>query len=152
MLIVFILICLAAGFIGAYFTSLSVKTWYKTIQKPSWTPPDKVFAPVWTVLYIMMAVAAWKVWLKTESLMNVEMIIFLCQLLLNTVWSILFFGYRNPFLALIEMAALWLAITATVILFFPIDLISGLLLLPYLLWVSFAFVLNFTIVRMNHKN
>jgi translocator protein len=144
----FVLLCLVTGFIGGAATSSAIADWYRGIAKPSWTPPDGVFAPVWTALYIMMAVAAWRVWL-TGDRVKPALALFFVQLALNLGWSLVFFGLRAPGLALIEIGFLWLAIAATMLAFFGRDSWAGLLFVPYLAWVSFAAALNFAIWRMN---
>lgn len=144
----FIIITLAVGMLGGWAVSGSVSGWYTTINKPTWNPPNWVFGPVWTVLYIMMAVAAWLVW-RTKDKIAPAMILYFSQLALNFAWSILFFGARSPWLGLVDITMLWLAIVATMLAFFGRSTMAGLLLIPYLAWVSFAAVLNFTIWRLN---
>lgn len=147
-LVIFISICLLAGFIGSRFTFVSVKTWYRTIRKPSWNPPNWIFAPVWTLLYIMMAVAAWRVWERTDNAFG-PMLMFAFQLVLNVAWSAIFFGMRNISLALKEIALLWTAVVATMTMFWSVDPLAGILFVPYAAWVTFAAFLNHTIDRMN---
>lgn len=142
-----IAICLGVAALGGLATASSVAEWYPTLNKPSWNPPSWVFGPVWTTLYIMMAVAAWLVWKRGNS--GPAMILFFAQLALNLAWSFLFFGARSPWLGLVDIAMLWLALLATVIVFFKRDRLAGALMLPYLAWVSFASFLNFTIWRLN---
>ena len=149
-LALFVFICLGTAGLGAAWTNLSVGDWYATLNKPSWTPPDWLFGPVWTTLYIMMAVAAWLVWRK-NGLADAWMplLLFAVQLLLNTAWSALFFGMRNPGIALADIVLLWIAILATVIAFGRVSSLAASLLVPYLAWVSFATALNWSIWRMN---
>jgi tryptophan-rich sensory protein len=142
-----IAICLGVAALGGLATASSVAEWYPTLNKPSWNPPSWVFGPVWTTLYIMMAVAAWLVWKRGNS--GPAMILFFAQLALNLAWSFLFFGARSPWLGLVDIAMLWLALLATVIVFFKRDRLAGALMLPYFAWVSFASFLNFTIWRLN---
>jgi len=147
-------IWLAASFgvaaVGGTSTASSVTTWYPTIAKPAWTPPAWVFGPVWTALYAMMAVAAWLVWRKAGwSRGGRALGIFVTQLALNAAWSILFFGMRSPLLGLIDIALLWIAIVLTIVAFARISKVALALLVPYLLWVSFAAALNFAIWRLN---
>jgi tryptophan-rich sensory protein len=149
-LVVFLGTSLLAGVIGALFTGSSVKTWFPELIKPAWNPPAALFGPVWTVLYILIGISAWKVWL-TGHFWGVPATIFAIQLALNIGWSWLFFGQRRPDLALIEIVLLWLSILAMVIVFSKQDRNAGWLLLPYLLWVSFASVLNFSIWTLNRK-
>jgi len=149
-LVVCVAVCLAAAGVGGLATSRSVATWYQTIEKPSWTPPGWVFGPVWTTLYLMMAVAAWLVWRRAGvSGGRLALTLFAAQLVLNAAWSWLFFGLQNPGAAFVELIVLWLAIVATLVAFWRTTAPAGWLMLPYLLWVTFAGVLNFTIWRMN---
>ena len=146
-LIIFIVISMSAGFIGSRYMP---GEWYASLDKPSWNPPGYIFAPVWTVLYILMGVAAWLVWTKGDGAQRITPIsIFVLQLALNALWSYLFFGLHRPDLAFIEIIVLWLAILATMILFWRIHGFAGMLLIPYLAWVSFAAVLNFQLWRLN---
>lgn len=146
-LVVCILICFAAAAIGGIWTSRSVGTWYKEIEKPSWNPPSWVFGPVWTALYLMMGISLWLVWRERAPALPLGL--FAVQLVLNAAWSGLFFGLRLPGAAFAEIVLLWLAIVGTVLTFRPIAPVAAYLLLPYLGWVSFAAVLNFTIWRLN---
>ncbi len=140
---------LVAG-VGGWFTSMGVSDWYLTLNKPSWNPPSWLFGPVWTVLYIAMAVAAWLVW-KDAGFDGARAALTLwgVQLVLNLAWSGLFFALRSPGWALVEILALWVSILATTVLFFGYSVWAGALMVPYLLWVTFASVLNGTIVRLN---
>jgi translocator protein len=149
-LAVAIILCLLAGAIGSIFTSKSIPTWYATLKKPSFNPPNYLFGPVWTILYILMGIAAYLIWTSGwNSVTKIALAVFAVQLILNTAWSILFFGLQNPFIAFIEIIFLWLAIVATIVLFYRISPAASYLLIPYLLWVSFASVLNFAIWRLN---
>ncbi len=139
-----VVLCLAVGSLAGYMTAQSVVTWYPTLVKPWFNPPSWLFAPVWTVLYIMMAIAAWLVWLRKGSL-----VLFYVQLALNFLWTFLFFNQQAPGLALIEIVAMWLAILATLLGFWKIDRRAGWLLVPYLAWVSFAGFLNASIWWLN---
>lgn len=149
-MIISIAICLGAGGLGAIATTPEIDGWYKTIEKPSWNPPGYVFGPVWTALYIMMGVAAWLVW-KREGFKKakVPLVLFTVQLLLNVVWSWIFFNLHQPGWAFVEIVVLWIAIVATTVAFFKRQKIAGWLMMPYLAWVSFASVLNFTIWQLN---
>ncbi len=132
-------------------TSSSVTTWYPTLVRPPFNPPSWVFGPVWTVLYVMMGVAAFLVWrrgLDTEGV-RTALIAFTLQLALNGLWSVLFFGLRSPGLALVEIIVLWLAILGTIVLFHRVMKLAAALLLPYLAWVSFAAVLNASLWWLN---
>ncbi len=138
------------GFIGAQFTSTSVNSWYTTIQKPSWNPPSWVFGPVWTALYILIAVSGWLLWRRRAApLARTALILFAIQLALNTLWSALFFGMQSPGLAAVEITLLWLAIGAYIATAFRTNRTAAWLFIPYWLWVSFAAVLNFTIFFLN---
>lgn len=141
---------LGAGALGSRPTFQAIPGWYKTLNKPSWNPPNWVFGPVWTVLYVLMAVAAWLVWSKVGfDQTSPWLLLYGVQLALNVAWSFLFFGARRPDWALTEIVFLWLSILATLLAFWKISLMAGLLLVPYLAWVTFAGVLNATIVRLN---
>ncbi|TWT60507.1 TspO/MBR family protein [Rubinisphaera italica] len=149
-LLVFIVICVGAGGLGAIATTPEIEGWYKTIIKPSWNPPGWIFGPVWTTLYIMMAIAAWLVWKQAGfKAAKLPLTTFAIQLLLNVGWSWIFFGMHQPGWAFVEIIFLWLAILTTTILFFEKSVTAGGLMVPYLAWVSFASVLNFTIWRLN---
>jgi translocator protein len=143
----FVFLCLAAGGLAGFATSQSVTEWYPTLNKPSWNPPAWVFAPAWTVLYIMMGVAAWLVWKAGNA--RTALILFFAQLALNVAWSFLFFGARSPGLGLIDVIAMWLAIAATIFAFSFRSRLAAFLMVPYLCWVSFATALNAAIVLMN---
>lgn len=146
-----IIICQLAGIIGSIFTAPSVQTWYAALQKPSFTPPDWIFAPAWIFLYLLMGISLYIVWKEglKKKIVKTGVSIFAVQLILNSAWSFLFFGIRNPFLAFIEIIMLWTAIFLTMLVFFRIKKEAFYLLLPYLLWISFALVLNFSIWRLN---
>ncbi len=150
-LIASILICQGVGSIGALFTSPAISTWYTTIQKPSFNPPNWIFAPVWTLLFLMMGISLYFVWSKgwEDKKIKIAVFIFSAQIALNIFWSLLFFGLQSPFYAFIEIIILWLAILLTIISFYKISKIATYLLLPYILWVSFAAVLNFSILILN---
>lgn len=149
-LVVSIVICFAAAGLGAAVTTPQIRGWYTTINKPSWNPPDWVFGPVWSTLYLMMAVSAWLIWRRGGlRAARTPLTVFAIQLALNSLWSVLFFGMQQPGLAAIEIVILWAAILATVISFWRQSKVAGGLLIPYLLWVSFATVLNVTIWRLN---
>lgn len=146
-----LIITFLAGFVGQLFTAPSIPTWYAALNKPAFNPPNWVFAPVWTTLYIMMAVAAWLVWERGLENKNVQtgLKFFVLQLALNSLWSIIFFGFQLPWLAFIEIICLWIAIFLTIKYFVKVSKLAGWLLLPYLLWVSFAAVLNLAIFWLN---
>lgn len=140
-----------AGGIGALFTSSAIRTWYNTLQRPDFAPPNWVFGPVWTTLFILMGIASYIVWSAgwERSDVRVALIAFGIQLVLNVLWSVLFFGARNPGGALIEIIVLWIAIGATIFLFWRVSTTAALLLVPYILWVSFASFLNYSFWRLN---
>jgi len=124
--------------------------WYARLQKPAWNPPSWVFGPVWNALYAMMAVAAWGFWKRGAFAVHlIALSLFLLQLLINALWSPLFFGLRNPALAFVDIVLLWLALLATVVAFWKARPFAGALLVPYLAWVTFASALNFAICRLN---
>lgn len=150
MLAAFVLLCLGVAAIGGWWTAESVGTWYRTLRKPAWTPPGWVFGPVWTVLYILMATAAWLVWRRRHEVpVRVPLTFFGVQLALNLAWSGLFFAMRRPDLALLDIAALWLVLAATTATFWRVRTLAGALLVPYLLWVTFASTLNAAIWQLN---
>lgn len=148
-----IFLCLSAGGIGSAFTASAIPEWYTTLQKPFFSPPNWIFAPVWTLLYILMGIAAALVWKK--GLRNPEvraaLVIFLLQLMLNTVWSFLFFGLRSPLLGLIDILFLWTMILVTIARFSRVSVPAALLLIPYVLWVTFASGLNLGIFLLNRS-
>lgn len=146
-----IAVCLLAAVIGSAFTTPAIPTWYAALLKPALNPPAWVFGPVWTVLYILIGIALYLVWSRGWSQKNVQvaMTIFAVQLVLNVLWSYLFFGLQSPFFALIEIVLLWIAIFMTLGAFYRVSVPAALLLLPYLLWVSFAAYLNYGIYILN---
>jgi len=146
----FIAGCLVVAGLGGAVTSLSVGGWYQGLTKPPFNPPDQVFAPVWTALYLMMAVAAWRVWRHRDSRgRGRALVLFASQLALNLLWSCLFFGWMAVGAALVEIVVLWVAIVATAVAFGRIDRVAGWLMAPYAAWVLFAIVLNAAIWRLN---
>lgn len=150
-LIISILVCQLAGLIGSIFTRASVSSWYVSLSKPSFTPPSWVFGPAWITLYVLMGISAFLVWSKGFNNREVKaaLIIFGIQLILNALWSAAFFGLRSPFGGLIVIVILWLAILVTILRFLNISTAAGLLLVPYILWVSFAAVLNLSLFLLN---
>lgn len=146
-----ILICQLAGIIGSIFTSQSVGTWYLELQKPSFNPPNWIFAPVWIILYFLMGISLYLVWSEGNKSKEAKSAysIFGVQLFLNAIWSLLFFGLQSPFYAFLEIIFLWIAILFTIICFLKISKSAAYLLIPYILWVSFAAVLNFSLWVLN---
>ena len=146
-----IIVCQLAGLIGSIFTVTAIPTWYAALQKPAFNPPNWIFAPVWTSLYLLMGISAFIIWRKGLSSSGVKeaLIVFVVQLILNASWSIVFFGLKSPLSGAVVIIILWIAILFTVVRFFKISMTASLLLLPYLLWVSFAAVLNISIWLLN---
>ncbi len=150
-LIIALIICQLAGLVGSMFTSPSLYTWYVYLEKPSFTPPNWLFSPVWVILFVFMGIALyllWKNFLK-ERAVRVALVWFGGQLGLNILWSIIFFGLKTPFLAWLEILLLWVAILVTIIKAIKVSKVAAVLLVPYFGWVSFAAVLNFYIWALN---
>lgn len=146
-LIFWVSISLSVGWVGSRF---SPGEWYVALAKPSWNPPSSVFAPVWSTLYVIMGMAAWLVWRRVGfSGAGVALGLFVFQLILNGLWSFLLFGLHRPDFAFLEIVALWLVILVTMIAFWRVSTPAGLLMVPYLAWVSFASALNFQLWRLN---
>lgn len=150
-LVIAITIPVLIGGASGFFTVSGVESWYQTIQKPSWNPPNWVFGPVWTTLYVMMGIALWLVWKEDTSkeLKLIAGILFAAQLTLNFFWSFIFFKLEQPGFAFLEILFMWVAILATIFAFAQVNKRAAWLLVPYISWVSFAAMLNFTIWRMN---
>lgn len=150
-LIAAILICEAAGIIGSLFTIPSIPTWYAALNKPAFSPPNWVFAPVWAILYALMGVSLYLIWKKGQEKYNVKfpLSLFGIQLFLNLLWSILFFGLHSPILGLVCIILLLFSIAATIFSFHKISKNAAYLLIPYLLWVSFASILNAAVWMLN---
>ncbi len=149
-LALFIGICLGVGAVGGVVTSGSVQSWYPQLRKPNWTPPNWLFGPVWTTLYILMAAAAWLVWRERKTIRGTKpLMAFWVQLGLNLLWSVLFFGLRSPGAAFAEVLLLCLAVGVTLVLFWRVNRVSGLLLVPYAMWLGFASVLNGVVWWLN---
>jgi tryptophan-rich sensory protein len=146
----FLALCFVVAAIGSLLTFPSIPTWYANLNKPSWNPPNSVFGPVWTTLFAMMAVSAWLVWRERgHKPVSWPLTLFGLQLILNAAWSGLFFALHSPGTALVDIILLWLAILACLIAFARVKPLAAALLLPYLLWVSYAFTLNLAIWRIN---
>ncbi len=149
-LFAFIILCLAVSGVGGAVTATSVDTWYQALEKPSFNPPDWVFAPVWTALYILMGIAAWRVWrLRSSGSTLTAFAVFGVQLCLNLAWSFLFFGLQRVDLALIEIVILLVAIITNTIVFWRIERLAGLLFVPYAAWVTYATILNTSLWLLN---
>lgn len=150
-LVLSIIIAELAGVIGSLFTVPSLESWYSTLARPELSPPNWVFGPVWTTLFALMGIAAFLVWKKglNQKDVRVALGVFAVQLVLNTMWSIIFFNLQSPLWAFIDLVVLWIAIILTMILFYKISKSAIWLLLPYILWVSFAGYLNYMIWILN---
>ena len=148
--VVSILMCQAAGTIGSLFTSSSIPTWYAMLNKPAFNPPNWIFAPVWIFLYILMGISFYLIWIKSD-VPNFGFLLsaFLLQLVLNAFWTIIFFGLKSPLYAFIEIIILWIMILICIISFYPVSKAASILLIPYILWVSLASILNFSLWRLN---
>jgi len=149
-LVLFVALCLGIGALGAAVTETSVETWYAGLAKPSFNPPDAVFGPVWTVLYILMGVAAWRVWrIADRDIARGPLTLFALQLALNLGWSVVFFGLQKIGAAVATIVVLDVAILVTMLAFRTIDRVAALLMAPYLAWATFATVLNIAIWQLN---
>ena len=144
-----VIVCLAAGILGSIFTTPNIATWYAALNKPAFNPPNWIFGPVWTTLYILMGISLYIIWEKGFEKNKLPIFFFGCQLVLNAKWSFLFFGMHSPLLGLIGIVLLWLFILATIISFYRVSKLAGILLVPYILWVSFASILNYYILILN---
>lgn len=142
---------LIVGFTASFFTITAVGSWYQTINKPSWNPPDWIFAPIWTTLYIMMGIAFFLVWrtLADKSVKRSAIILFILQLIANFFWSFIFFNQHQIALAFAEIIVLWLLILLTIFSFAKVSKLAAWLLVPYIIWVSFASILTYTIWQLN---
>lgn len=149
--IISIIICQLAGVFGSIFTRPAIPIWYANLNKPSFTPPNWVFSPVWITLFALMGISAFLVWNKGINYQGVKkaLTVFIVQLILNAFWSVVFFGLKSPLFGFLVIIILWIAILLTILNFFKVTKTAGLLLMPYILWVSFAAALNFSIWRLN---
>jgi len=140
-----------AGFVGSLFTTPAIPTWYAGLNKPSFSPPNWLFAPVWLLLYLLMGISLYIIWIKSAENLEAKTArnIFLVHLVFNASWSILFFGLNNPLLGLFNIITIWCFILYLIKAFFGLDKRAAFLLFPYLLWVSFASILNFSIYMLN---
>ena len=151
--IIAIIICELVGILGAVFTVRAIPSWYEKLRKPSFRPPNWLFGPVWTLLYLLMGIASARVWnlrIENEAALP-ALVAFLSQLALNGIWTPIFFGWKKLGLAAIEIILLWISIVLTVAAFWLVDHASAWLLVPYLAWVSFASVLNIAIWLLNRQ-
>jgi tryptophan-rich sensory protein len=149
--VIAVVACELAGAIGSIFSISAIPTWYATLAKPALNPPGWIFGPVWTTLYLLMGVAAFLVWRKGWERKDIKIVlsIFGGQLVLNALWSIIFFGLHSPAWAFVDIIAMWIVIVATIATFAKISRSAAWLLAPYILWVSFALYLNYAIWRLN---
>jgi tryptophan-rich sensory protein len=149
-LAVSIVLCQLAGFLGSLFTTPAIPTWYQTLNKPFFTPPNWIFSPVWISLFILMGISLFYVLRRPDHpQFKKALIFFFVQLMLNVLWSAAFFGLKSRFLGLVDIVLLWIAILFTILNFFKVSKFAGVLLIPYLLWVSFATLLNFSLWMLN---
>ena len=150
-LILAVLICQGMGLIGSLFTTPAIPSWYAGLVKPSFNPPNWIFAPAWILLYTLMGIAAFLIWNRRNGKKKIKtaLVLFSVQLVLNSLWSIIFFGLHLPQYAFLEILVLWFFILLTLLSFYKISKPAGLLLLPYILWVSFAAILNLSIMILN---
>jgi tryptophan-rich sensory protein len=149
-LVASVILCQIAGFLGSLFTTPAIPTWYATLKKPFFTPPDWIFSPVWISLFILMGISLFFVWRRQgHPQFKKALTFFFVQLILNVLWSLAFFGLRLPLLGLMDIILLWIAILLTIQNFLKISKFAGVLLIPYLLWVSFATLLNFSLWILN---
>lgn len=150
-LVVCVLVCLGVSYVGSLLTTPSIPTWYAALQKPPFNPPNWIFAPVWLTLFVLMGLSAFMVWDKglARKEVRIGLGLFVAQLALNLTWSGVFFALRSPLWAFVDIIALWILILLTTIWFFRVSRLAGMLMIPYILWVSFASVLNLAIVVLN---
>ena len=150
-LLISIAACQCAGVVGSLFTTPAIPTWYAALQKPAFTPPNWLFAPAWITLYLLMGISASIIWHRglNNRAIRVALIIFLIQLILNALWSVVFFGLESPLCGIVVIVLLWMAILLSIIMFFRVSTLAGSLLLPYIGWVTFAALLNIYIFVLN---
>ena len=151
-LIISLALCFLAAVVGSVFTTPAIPVWYAALAKPPFSPPNWLFGPVWTLLYALMGISAYLVWRKGlgDAKVRVALSVFIVQLVLNSIWSIAFFGLRSPMAGFVVIVALWLAILMTIVKFKELSMAASVLLVPYILWVSFAAVLNLSIWILNY--
>ncbi len=148
-IIIMIVVAQLSGIIGSVFTTTAIPTWYAALNKPWFTPPSYMFAPVWLTLYTLMGIAAGLIWASKSKLKQKALPIYAVQLFLNFTWSPIFFGLKNVLLALANIIAMWVAILVTIVLFWKIDKRSAWMLVPYIVWVSIATALNYYVLILN---
>jgi len=156
-LIFFLFITFLAAFLGNFFTVSSIPTWYASLNKPSFSPPNWLFGPAWTVLYVLMAVSAFLIWSsyakatdgQAKKEIKTALTFYFIQLVFNALWSVIFFGLKNPAWAFFEILILWILILIITLKFYKIRKVAGFLFIPYILWVSFATILNFAVWQLN---
>jgi len=150
-LVIAIVICQLAGIVGSLFTTPAIPTWYANLNKPNFAPPNWVFAPVWTTLYLLMGISLFLIWnvRSGKGAVRRPVMTFFVQLALNVLWSYLFFGLRSPLLGLIDIVALWFSIAITTVFFFRVSRVAASLLIPYFAWVSIASCLNYLLYTLN---
>lgn len=150
-LLVSIVICQLAGFLGSLFTTPSIPTWYVSLNRPSFAPPSWLFSPVWILLFLFMGISLFLVWGAgtRDPKVKTALTLFAVQLALNVLWSALFFGAKSPLAAFVEIVILWVAILLTILSFSRVSMTAAMLLVPYILWVNFAAILNFHFWRLN---
>lgn len=148
-LIVFLGVCLGIAAVAGFVTVANIPTWYADLAKPSFTPPNAIFGPVWTLLYILIAVSGWMVWRMIGFSPDRPLVIYGLQLALNFAWSFIFFGAHLIGLAVVDILLLWIAILWNIVMFWRVDRVAAALLVPYLAWVSFASALNIAVWQLN---
>ena len=151
-LVVSIVIVFLAGAVGTVYTLKEITGWYVFLPKPSWTPPNWAFGPIWSILYILMGISLFLVWREGLGKKNVQIgvLVFAVQLAINVIWSLVFFGTHNIFGGLVLVLILWISILINIIVFYRISKPAGLILIPYLIWVSIASYLNYSVFLLNH--
>ncbi len=150
MLLVFVILCLLVGRISAYITEPALQSWYPSLLKPAWTVPDAVFPFAWSLIFVLIGIAAWLVWKQSErGQARGPLTLFFLQLGLTVLWSFGFFGLRSPFLGLVDLVLLIIVVVTTTLSFYRISQIAGWLFLPYILWLGYAAALNFAIWQLN---
>jgi benzodiazapine receptor len=150
-LLIAVIVCQAAGIIGSIFTAGAVTGWFASLNQPPFTPPDCMYAPIWITMYLLMAIAAFLIWWRGLHIkpVRIAMILFLVQLVLNVLWAVVLFGLQSILFGLITVVALWIMVLFTIIQFYRISNAAGSLMIPYILWVTFAVILNGALYLLN---